>query len=152
MLERWKTFIRLVGYVFALWAGLWLGFNVAVPLIAEVFHWASGVAGIETYMWFDIWDVDTYQSILIITTLLSAIIMVATYQSLSKKKLEKQERLLLLWTLYLAEKHNFEPPDEEKAPWKEDFERFVKDTNEMLEFMARIEHLRPSSLGVQEGN
>ncbi|OYU74934.1 MAG: hypothetical protein CFE32_16175 [Alphaproteobacteria bacterium PA3] len=152
MFGRWETFAKSLVYIVVLWLALWLGFNIAVPITADFFDWASRVAGIETYMWFEIWNVDTYQAIIVLTSLLSAIIVVVTHQSLAHKKQEEQDRLFLLWTFFLSEKHDFEPPDEEKEPWKADFRKFVGEVNKVNKLMAMFEDLRPSTLKDEEGN
>jgi|LauGreDrversion4_1035100.scaffolds.fasta_scaffold05236_3 hypothetical protein len=139
MLERWKTFANSLVYVFVLWLALWLGFNLAVPIIAAFLDWVSHEVGIETYMWFEIWNVDTYQSIIILTALLSAIIVVVTRQFLAHKKQEEQDRLFLLWTFFLSQKYDFEPPDEEKEPWKADFRKFVEEVDKEAKLMAMFE-------------
>jgi hypothetical protein len=139
MLERWKTFANSLIYIFALWLALWLGFNIAVPIIGDFLDWASREAGIETYMWFEIYNVDTYQEIIILTALLSAIIIVVTHQSLAHKKQQEQERLFILWTFFLSQKHDFEPPDEEKEPWKADFRKFVDEVDKKAKLMTMFE-------------
>jgi hypothetical protein len=139
MLERWKTFANSLIYIFALWLALWLGFNIAVPIIGDFLDWASREAGIETYMWYAIYNVDTYQEIIILTSLLSAIIVVVTHQSLAHKKQEEQDRLFLLWTFFLSQKHDFEPPDEEKEPWKADFTKFIEEVNKQTKILAMFE-------------
>ena len=146
MLERWKTFADSLIYIFALWLALWLGFNIAVPIIGDFLDWASREAGIETYMWYEIYNVDTYQEIIILTALLSAIIVVVTHQSLAHKKQEEQDRLFLLWTLFLSQKHDFEPPDDEKEPWKADFTKFIEEVNKETKLLAMFEKFRLASL------
>ena len=152
MLRRWKIFANSLVYIAVLWLALWLGFNIAVPIIGDFLDWASREAGIETYMWYAIYNVDTYQEIIIVTSLLSAIIVVVTHQTLAHKKQEEQDRLFLLWTFFLSEKHDFEPPDEEKEPWKADFRKFVEEVNKVNKLMAMFEDLRPSTLTHEEGN
>jgi len=146
MLERWKTFANSLIYIFALWLALWLGFNIAVPIIGDFLDWASREAGIETYMWYEIYNVDTYQEIIILTALLSAIIVVVIHQSLAHKKQEEQDRLFLLWTLFLSQKHDFEPPDDEKEPWKADFTKFIEEVNKETKLLAMFEKFRIATL------
>jgi hypothetical protein len=146
MLERWKTFTNSLIYIFALWLALWLGFNIAVPIIGDFLDWASREAGIETYMWYEIYNVDTYQEIIILTALLSAIIVVVTHQSLARKKQEEQDRLFLLWTLFLSQKHDFEPPDDEKEPWKGDFTKFIEEVNKETKLLAMFEKFQLATL------
>lgn len=146
MFARWKTFANSLVYIAVLWLALWLGFNIAVPIIGDFFDWASREAGIETYKWFEIYNVDTYQEIIILTSLLSAIIVVTTHQSLERKKQKEQDRLVLLWTLFLSQKHDFEPPDEEKEPWKADFSNFIEEVNKEIKLLAMFEDFRLAAL------
>ena len=146
MFGRWKTFANSLVYIVVLWLALWLGFNIAVPIIADFFDWVSREVGIETYMWFEIYNVDTYQEIIILTSLLSSIIVVVTHQSLAHKKQEEQDRLFLLWTLFLSQKHNFQPPDDEKEPWKADFTKFIEAVNKETKLLAMFEDFRLATL------